>query len=194
MGGITLLLFIILTLTGVILMFYYFPEPGRAYSDIKDLRFMVPYGIVMRHMHRCAAHAMVFSVLAHMIRVFLTGSYKPPRQFNWVVGVVLLKVTFLLSFTGYLLPWDQLGFWAVTVGTNMAAATPLVGFEGPFHELLGIQIDNDIRFAILGGTRVGANALIRAYVWHCVGLPLVAVAGMAFHFWRVRKDGFSGPL
>jgi quinol-cytochrome oxidoreductase complex cytochrome b subunit len=100
----------------------------------------------------------------------------------------------MLSFTGYLLPWDQLGFWAVTVGTNMAASTPVLGFEGPFQNLLNVQIDNDIRFALIGGTRIGANALIRAYVWHCVALPLIATLLMVFHFWRIRKDGFSGPL
>ncbi|MBI5816073.1 MAG: cytochrome b N-terminal domain-containing protein [Nitrospinae bacterium] len=194
MGGITLFLFLMLTLTGVILMFYYVPEEHRAFTDMKDLKFMVPYGMIMRNMHRWTAHAMVFSVIVHMARVFYTGSYKPPRQFNWVVGVILLKLTLLLSFTGYLLPWDQLGFWAVTVGTNMASATPLVGYEGPFSEFLGIRVDNDIRFAIIGGTRIGPNALIRAYVWHCVGLPLIASGLMVFHFWRVRKDGFSGPL
>jgi quinol-cytochrome oxidoreductase complex cytochrome b subunit len=194
MGGITFFLFLLLSLTGVILMFYYVPEEHRAYTDMKDLRFMVPYGMILRNMHRWAAHAMVFSVILHMMRVFYTGSYKAPRQFNWLVGVLLLKFTLLLSFTGYLLPWDQLGFWAVTVGTNMASATPLVGFEGPFSELLGVAIDNDIRFAIIGGTRIGANALIRAYVWHCVALPLIASGLIVFHFWRVRKDGFSGPL
>ncbi len=194
MGGITFFLFLVLTLTGVILMFYYVPDEGRAYTDMKNLRFMVPYGMIMRNIHRWAAHGMVFSVIVHMARVFYTGSYKAPRQFNWIAGVVLLKITLLLSFTGYLLPWDQLGFWAVTVGTNMASATPFIGFEGPFNEFLGVRIDNDIRFALIGGTRIGANALIRAYVWHCVGLPLLASGIMAFHFWRIRKDRFSGPM
>lgn len=194
MGGITFFLFILLTITGVLLMFYYIPDENRAYQDMKDLRFMVPFGVVLRNMHRWAAHGMVLSVMLHMMRVFYTGSYKPPRQLNWVIGVVLLLLTLVLSFTGYLLPWDQLGFWAVTVGTNMASATPFLGYEGPFHEMLGVQIDNDIRFAIIGGSRIGANALIRAYVWHCVALPLIAAAFMALHFWRIRKDGFSGPL
>jgi quinol-cytochrome oxidoreductase complex cytochrome b subunit len=194
MGGITFFLFLLLTITGVLLMFYYIPEENRAYNDMKDLRFMVPFGIILRNMHRWAAHGMVLTVMIHMMRVFYTGSYKMPRQLNWVVGVILLLLTLMLSFTGYLLPWDQLGFWAVTVGTNMASATPVLGYEGPFHDLLGVQIDNDIRFAIIGGTRIGANALVRAYVWHCVGLPLIATLLMAFHFWRIRKDGFSGPL
>ena len=194
MGGITFYLFLLLTITGVLLMFYYIPEENRAYNDMKDLRFMVPFGVILRNMHRWAAHAMVFTVMLHMIRVFYTGSYKPPRQLNWVIGVGLLLATFMLSFTGYLLPWDQLGFWAVTVGTNMASSTPLIGYEGPFHELLGVKIDNDIRFALIGGTRIGANALVRAYVWHCVALPLIITLMMVVHFWRIRKDGFSGPL
>jgi len=194
MGGIVFFLFLLLTITGILLMFYYIPDSNRAFQDMKDLQFMVPFGVILRNMHRWAAHGMVFTVMLHMMRVFYTGSYKPPRQFNWAVGVLLLLVTFLLSFTGYLLPWDQLGFWAVTVGTNMASSTPLLGYQGPFHQLLGIQIDNDIRFALIGGTRIGANALIRAYVWHCVGLPLILTAMMIFHFWRIRKDGFSGPM
>jgi len=125
----------------------------------------------------------------------LTGSYKPPRQFNWVIGVTLLVLTLLLSFTGYLLPWDQLGYWAITVGTNMARATPLLGHEGPFAYILGMRADNDIRFALLGGTTIGAPALLRAYVWHCIAIPVIASALMMMHFWRIRKDGgISGPL
>jgi quinol-cytochrome oxidoreductase complex cytochrome b subunit len=129
-----------------------------------------------------------------MFRVFMTGSYKSPRQFNWVIGVVLLVLTLLLSFTGYLLPWDQLGFWAITVGTNMGGATPFIGYEGPFSEALGINIYNDVRFFLIGGTSVGENALLRAYIWHCVGIPLIAIVFMFVHFWRIRKDGgISGP-
>ena len=166
MGGITFLLYIVLVVTGVVLMFYYHPDKANAYQDIKFLEYDVPFGILMRNMHRWAAHLMVITVWLHMFRVFMTGSYKPPREFNWVVGVVLLVFTMLLSFTGYLLPDDQLGMWAVTVGTNMARGTPLVGHEGPFGEQLGLTAYNDIRFALLGGSQVGGNALLRAYVWH----------------------------
>src|SRR5512140_563329 len=101
---------------------------------------------------------MVILVMLHILRVFLTGSSRPPREFNWVVGVTLLTLTLLLSFTGYLLPWDQLSFWAVTVGTNMAAATPFVGAEGPFHQLLGVTSASDARFVLLGDTVVGPSA------------------------------------
>jgi quinol-cytochrome oxidoreductase complex cytochrome b subunit len=118
------------------------------------------------------------------------------------VGVILLVLTLLLSFTGYLLPWDQLAIWAITVGSNMARATPLLGNEGPgaaFLKLPGdvalVHAGDDARFALLGGRFVGANALLRFYVLHCVGIPLAAAVLMAVHFWRVRKDGgISGPL
>ncbi|CUS99153.1 Cytochrome b(N-terminal)/b6/petB, partial [Candidatus Kryptobacter tengchongensis] len=141
-----------------------------------------------------SAHLMVITVMLHMFRVFLTGSYKPPRQFNWVIWVILLLLTFLLSFTGYLLPWDQLAIWAVTVGTNMARATPFLGHQGPFGPELGMRPDNDIRFLLLGGTQVGPPALLRFYVFHCIFLPLVTAIFLAVHFWRVRKDGgISGP-
>jgi quinol-cytochrome oxidoreductase complex cytochrome b subunit len=191
LGGISFLLFLILTVTGVLLMFYYRPTVELAYQDMKDLEFVVSLGKVLRNSHRWAAHAMVMAVILHMIRVFLTGSYKKPREFNWGVGVILLTLTLFLSFTGYLLPWDQLAIWAVTVGTNMAAATPVLGNEGPFANLLGMTISNDVRFVLLGGTTVGANTLLRFYVMHCVLVPLVAAALMIVHFWRIRKDTFS---
>lgn len=194
MGGITFLLFIVLTITGVILMFYYRPSAEYAYEDMKYLMHDVAFGPFIRNMHRWAAHAMVITVMLHMFRVFLTGSYKPPRQFNWGIGVILLVLTFLLSFTGYLLPWDQLAIWAVTVGTNMARATPFMGHEGPFGPQLGMKPNNDIRFILLGGTQVGPPTLLRFYVGHCIFLPIIASVLMIVHFWRVRKDGgISGP-
>ncbi len=194
MGGITFYLFLILTLTGVALMFYYHPSKADAFRDILYLKNDVPFGNFLRNLHRWAAHAMIITVWMHQMRVFMTGSYKPPREFNWNVGVILLLVTMLLSFTGYLLPDDQLGFWAVTVGTNMARATPLIGHEGPFGPEIGASAYNDIRFAMLGGSIVDANALLRAYIWHCVALPLVGGTFMIVHFWRIRKDGsISGP-
>ena len=194
MGGITFYLFIVLTLTGVLLMYYYHPSKGQAYRDIVYLMSDVPFGKLLRNMHRWAAHLMIIAVWLHMFRVFLTGSYKRPREFNWCVGVILLVLTLLLSFTGYLLPDDQLGFWAVTVGTGMAKASPFVGNEGPFGPQMGMTPYNDVRFALLGGSIVDANALLRAYIWHCIAIPLIASVFMGVHFWRVRKDGgISGP-
>ena len=131
LGGITLFLFIILAVTGIWLMFYYTPYTGLAYRNIKDLQFVIFGGNLMRDLHRFAAHGMVLFVWLHMTRVFLTGAYKAPREFNWVVGVVLLVNTLVLSWTGYLLPWDQLAYWAVTVGAKMASYTPLIGQNGP---------------------------------------------------------------
>jgi len=202
MGGISFFMFLVLTITGILLMFYYHPSKGTAYLDMKYLEFDVPFGVVLRNMHRWGAHAMVIVVWLHMFRVFMTGSYKPPREFNWVIGVLLLTLTLLLSFTGYLLPDDQLGYWAVTVGTNMGGATPLIGNEGPFGAEVGriltgqpLTTYNDIRFALLGGSVVGPPTLIRAYIWHCIAIPFIASLLMAVHFWRVRKDGgISGPL
>src|SRR4026207_2441902 len=157
MGGITFCLFLVLTFTGLLLMFYYRPTLDYAYVDIIDLREQVPLGI-MREIHRSGAHAMVIAVWLHMFRVFMTGSYKPPREFNWNVGVILLVLTLLLSFTGYLLPWDQLAIWAITVGSNMARATPLLGHEGPGGRVLRlgdvplIPAADDARFAPLRRT------------------------------------------
>jgi quinol-cytochrome oxidoreductase complex cytochrome b subunit len=200
MGGLTFFLFLVETITGLLLMFYYRPTAEYAYQDILGIREHVALG-VMREMHRWAAHMMVITVWLHMYRVFLTGSYKPPREFNWNVGVILLVLTLLLSFTGYLLPWDQLAVWAITVGSNMARATPLLGHEGPGASLLAfgglnfVHAGDDARFGLLGGRFVGEGALLRFYVLHCVGLPLAAATLMAIHFWRVRKDGgISGPL
>src|SRR5258707_7748834 len=201
MGGITFLMFLVTTVTGIYLMFYYRPTAEYAYADMKYLEFDMPFGMLMRNMHRWAAHAMVIAVWLHMFRVFLTGSYKPPREFNWVVGVILFVLTLLLSFTGYLLPWDQLSIWAVTVGSNMARATPFLGYEGPGNQLLTINgIDmitnaSYARFGLLGARFVGEETLNRFYVLHCVAIPLAAALLLAIHFWRVRKDGgISGPL
>ena len=175
LGALTLCTFLILVVTGVLLMFYYHPSVPQAYADMKDLQFVVSSGIFLRNLHRWSAHAMVFLVFAHMFKVFYRGGYRPPRQFNWDIGVFLLLITLLLSYTGYLLPWDQLAFWAVTVGSNIAKAVPLTGQQ--------------IRFLLLGGHEVNANALLRFYVLHCVILPLGAVLLIAVHFWRIRKDG-----
>ena len=194
MGGITFYLFVVLTFTGTLLMFYYHPSKIVAFRDILYLEHDVPFGKLLRNMHRWAAHLMIITVWLHMFRVFLTGSYKKPREFNWVVGVILLVLTLLLSFTGYLLPDDQLGFWAVTVGTSMARATPLLGHEGPFGPELGMTQFNDVRFALLGGSIVDSNALLRSYIWHCIAIPIIVSTFLVVHFWRVRKDGgISGP-
>ncbi|MBI4323592.1 MAG: cytochrome b N-terminal domain-containing protein, partial [Candidatus Omnitrophica bacterium] len=133
MGGLSFYMFLVLTVTGILLMFYYRPTSLHAFQDMKDLAYAVTLGRLLRNMHRWAAHLMVVVVILHMVRVFLTGAYKPPREYNWVVGVILLTMTLFLSYTGYLLPWDQLALWAVTVGAQMAANSPILGNEGPFR-------------------------------------------------------------
>ena len=181
LGGLSFFLFILLTITGIFLMFYYAPTAEAAYRDVQELSTAVAFGSLVRNMHRWGAHFMVLTVFLHMSRVFYHGAYKPPREFNWVVGVILLLLTLLLSFTGYLLPWDQLALWAVTVGTNMAGFVPVFGPQ--------------VKFVLLGAAEVSADTILRWYVLHVLFFPFIIVIFMAVHFWRVRKDGgISGPL
>ncbi|MBA3372292.1 MAG: cytochrome b N-terminal domain-containing protein [Actinomycetota bacterium] len=185
LGGLSFFLFILLTVTGIFLMFFYRPTAGAgnelAYADMQRLVRVVTFGDLVRNMHRWGAHAMVLTVFLHMARVFYHGAYKPPREFNWVVGVILLLLTLLLAFTGYLLPWDQLALWAVAVGTSMAGFTPVFGQQ--------------VQFVLLGGVEIGPETLLRWYVLHVLALPFVTTIFLAVHFWRIRKDGgISGPL
>jgi quinol-cytochrome oxidoreductase complex cytochrome b subunit len=180
LGGITLAATIILVVTGILLMFYYHPSVPQAYRDMKELQYVVDNGVFLRNLHRWSAHLMVITAVLHMLRVFYHRAYRPPRQFNWVIGVILLILTLLLSYTGYLLPWDQLAFWGVSVGTNMARQAPLIGER--------------VRFYLLGGNIVSENALLRFYVLHCVVLPVAFLILLSVHIWRVRKDGgVQGP-
>ncbi len=178
LGGLSFFLFLVLTVTGVYLMFFYVPSATLAYTNILEIQSEVTFGLLTRNIHRWAAHLMVFFVFLHMMRVFYHGAYKPPREFNWVVGVVLLFTTILLSFTGYLLPWDQIAYWAITIGTNMGGYVPL--FNTPINRML------------LGGLEVGQNTLLRFYVLHIMVLPLVGAIFLAVHFWRIRKTVESG--
>lgn len=175
LGLMSFFLFVILVVTGILLMFYYVPSTTQAYDRMLDLRGSVAFGTFLRNMHRWSAHGMVAVVFLHMCRVFFTGSYKKPREFNWVLGVVLFLLTLFMSFTGYLLPWDQLAFWAITVGTAIAGYAPVFGKE--------------IKFLLLGDATVGQEALLRFYVLHVAVLPAVLTLFIAIHFWRIRKDG-----
>jgi cytochrome b6 len=175
LGTITFSLFVVLVVTGVLLMLYYQPAIPNAYQNMKDLQYVVSDGMFLRNMHRWAAHLMVIAVFLHMLRVFYKGAFRQPREFNWVIGVFLLLLTLLLSYTGYLLPYDQLSYWAVTVGANIVKYVPVVGQK--------------IRFLLLGGNDIGEYTLVRFYVLHCVILPLVMSLLIGMHFWRIRKDG-----
>ena len=175
LGLITAIVFGSLSITGILLMFYYVPSVERAYSYITILQTEVPFGQMLRNLHRWGAHLMVIAAVLHMARVFYTGAYKPPREFNWVVGVVLLLLTLAASFTGYLLPWDQLAFWAITVGTSVASYAPGAG------EIL--------KFILLGGPEVGQESLTRFYSLHVMIVPASILLITSLHMWRVRKDG-----
>src|SRR5574338_332289 len=170
-----------LIVTGIPLMFLYVPSVERAYLSVKDLEFTISFGWFLRGLHRISAHLMVAVVFLHMVRVFFSGAYKngtavnQNRPLNWIIGIVLLLFTLLLSFTGYLLPWDQLAYWAITVGTNIASSAPLVGEQ--------------MRFILLGGHTIDQATLIRFYVLHCFFLPLGVLLLFSYHMWRVRKDG-----
>ena len=177
LGFIATVLFAILVVTGVYLMFFYTPSVTSAYGDMQQLRTGVGFGQLVRNVHRWSAHLMVLVVVVHLARVFYAGAYKRPRQFNWVLGVGLLAITLGFSFTGYLLPWDQLSYWAVTVGTNLVDYVPVFG--------------SVLRDVLIGGAQIGQATLQRFYALHVAVLPLSLALLLTVHIWRVRKDGFA---
>jgi quinol-cytochrome oxidoreductase complex cytochrome b subunit len=177
LGFIATVLFVILVTTGVYLMFFYTPTVASAYGDMQNLRTGVGFGQLIRNVHRWSAHLMVLVVFLHLGRVFFAGAYKRPRQFNWVLGMGLLGITLLFSFTGYLLPWDQLSYWAVTVGTNLVSYVPLLGSQ--------------LRDLLIGGDQIGQATLQRFYALHVAVLPCALALVLMVHIWRVRKDGFA---
>ena len=175
LGALTLGCFTIQVTTGLLLMLYYHPSIPQGYADMKDLEFVVSSGYMLRSLHRWSAHAMVFLVFMHMAKVFYRKGYKTPRELNWIIGVLLLLATLLLSYTGYLLPWDQLSYWGTTVGANIISSIPIVGAN--------------LRFYLLGGHTVNANALLRFYVLHTMMFPLLVIVLIAVHLWRLHEDG-----
>ncbi len=187
LGVASLCTFIILVATGILLMVYYNPSTELAYSSIKNIHFVVPTGKFIRNIHRWAAHLMVIFVLLHMVRVFYTNSYKNNREFNWLIGLALLVLTLGLSFTGYLLPWDQLAYWAITIGANIAQS------PRELTDALGITQMLDIgglqKQILLGADTVGQEALTRFYLLHVMVLPLAMSLLIGLHLWHVRKDG-----
>jgi ubiquinol-cytochrome c reductase cytochrome b subunit len=180
LGFFTSLFFFIETITGLILMVYYTPSPDQAYLSIQNLLSNVPFGQLLRNIHRIGAEGMVIFTVLHMLRTFLTGSYKKERSFTWLTGMVLLLSTLLLSFSGYLLPWDQLAYWAVTIGTSMVEAGPLVGPQ--------------INLLLRGSPDIAANGLLRFYLLHVVLVPFVVVLVLSIHYYKVsREHGISLP-
>lgn len=175
LGGLSAVLMMVLGMTGVILLNNYTPSAPQAYLDILGLRSNVWFGELIRNLHHWSANLLVVIAVLHLIRVFATGAYRPPRETNWLIGVFMLLLVLAANFTGYLLPWDQLAFWAITVGTSIISYIPTIG-EG-------------LSRLILGGPEVGANTLLNFYSLHISFIPLVIFGLMSFHFWRVRKDG-----
>lgn len=180
-GGIAMFLFMIQAVTGTLLSLYYKGTPEAAYKSVQYLTSDVAFGWLIRSVHHWGANLMILFVALHLLRVFFQAAFKYPRELVWVFGCLLFMVTLGFGFTGYLLPWDQIAYWAITIGTNMAGYAPL--FNTPSKLLL------------LGGIEVGQNTLLRFYVLHIMVFPLVAAIFLAVHFWRIRKDGgISGPL
>ena len=174
LGFFTAFFFFVETFTGLILMVYYVPSPEGAYASILELMSNVPYGQMLRDMHRLGAEAMVIFSALHMLRTYLTGSYKGDRTFTWLTGVGLLGITLFLSFSGYLLPWDQLAYWAVTIGTSMAEAAPMVG--------------NELNLLLRGAPDIGAGGLLRFYLGHVILLPLAAILLISVHYYKVARE------
>jgi ubiquinol-cytochrome c reductase cytochrome b subunit len=174
LGWLAVFFFIVEAITGVLLMVFYAPTPERAYGDMLNILGNVPFGPFVRDLHRLAAEGMVAVVVLHMLRVFFTGSYKGPRRFTWFIGVALLLLTLLLSFSGYLLPWDQLAYWAVTIGTSMAEAMPVIG--------------RAVNLLLRGAVDITAGGLLRFYLLHVVLLPLVALILISVHYYKVARE------
>ncbi len=179
-GGLTFFVFLLQVASGVWLSFYYVPTPEQAYASVFYISNYVNYGWLIRSIHAWGAQLMVVFILIHMIRVFVTGSYKNPREFNWVVGVLLFLITMAFGLTGYLLPWDQKAYWGSTVSLSLVEQVPLLG--------------SVIAQIVLGGEALGAPTLTRFYSGHVFLLPAALVILLVAHFWMIRKQGISGPL
>ena len=196
LGWLSMYFMVFETITGVILMLFYTPSPLVAFENMLNILSNVPLGLFMRDLHKIGAEGMVGVVCLHMLRTFITGNYKKPRQFTWFTGVILLGITLFLSFSGYLLPWDQLSLWAVTIGASMAEATPtpyplnLLGeqwFGDP--QFIGTMVNNLLR----GGPQFNANGLLRLYLGHVLLLPLVGFIFIGVHYYKVVLHGHSLP-
>ncbi len=180
LGGLTAFTFVIQGITGIMLAFYYKPTPEAAYASIQYIESQVYLGSMIRMIHHWSANFMIVLCIAHMLRVFIMGAYKAPRELNWVSGVILLTVTLGFGFTGYLLPWDQRAFWATTVGTEIAGSLPVIG---------------DLALVLLRvGWSISDLTLSRFYGLHVIILPLLTVMMMGAHFLMVRKQGIMKPL
>jgi len=175
LGGMSLVLFMMLLSTGLLMIFVYEPSPERAYQSILFMQEEILFGRLIRGIHYWSANLLIAVAVLHMLRVFLTGAFHAPRQSNWIIGLCLLFLILLSGFTGYLLPWDQISYWAVTISTEMLGYMPGIG--------------QTLQRVILGGTEIGSATVINFYALHTIVVPLLLVALMTWHFWRVRLAG-----
>ena len=180
LGGTAFLCFLILVVTGIFLAMYYKPTPAEAYKSVEHIMTAVPMGSLVRSVHSWAANTMIAAVMLHMMRIYFMGAYKKPRELNWVVGISLLLITTTFGFSGYLLPWDQLAFWATKIGTGIAGSIPVIG--------------GYISLILVGGTDIGAETLTRFYAIHVLILPIAIAGLLGAHFIMVRIQGISGRL
>ncbi|MCA9962539.1 MAG: cytochrome b N-terminal domain-containing protein, partial [Anaerolineales bacterium] len=175
LGGTAVYLFIILALTGALEVFYYIPSASEANQSLQAMMTLVPYGWLIRSLHYWAAQALVIVSVLHLLRVVFTGAYKPPRRFNWLLGLGLLVLLLLFNFTGYALRWDNDIAWALMVGTNLLHSIPLLG--------------PDLYNMVVGSSEIGAATVVRLYGWHLFGLMLMTLFLISWHIFRVRRDG-----
>jgi quinol-cytochrome oxidoreductase complex cytochrome b subunit len=175
LGGMAVMLLCLLFLTGLMLKFVYRPVPDRAYESIVYLQNNVLFGQLIRNIHHWSANALLIVVFLHFLRVFLTGAFHPPRQFNWIIGLAMFMIVLASNITGYLLPWDQLAFWAITICTAMLEYIPGIG----------VWLQSLIR----GGSDIGPGTLSVFFALHTAFMPACLLVLMPFHFWRVRKGG-----
>ncbi|MCE8427647.1 MAG: cytochrome b N-terminal domain-containing protein [Candidatus Methanoperedens sp.] len=180
LGGTAFLCFLILVITGIFLAMYYKPTPLEAYNSVEHIMTVVPMGSLVRSVHHWAANAMIAAVMLHMMRIYFMGAYKKPRELNWVVGVSLLLITTTFGFSGYLLPWDQLSFWATKIGTGIAGSIPIIG--------------GYISLILVGGNDIGAETITRFFTIHVMILPITIAVFLILHFAMVRIQGISGRL
>lgn len=181
LGGLSFLTFVITMVTGVLLLFVYSPNPSVANASLQKIATVLPFGWYIRNLHYWSAQVMVVAVVLHLVRISLTGGYLAGRRFNWIIGIILLILTFFMDFTGFPLRWDTESHWALVVGTNLLKTIPWIG-----SQLYGL---------IVGGSDISGSTLLRFYTWHIFGLPFIAFFLMLFHFWKIRKDGgISSPM
>lgn len=179
-GGLTFLCFLLQVFTGIWLAFYYKPTPEEAYASIQFIMEEVRFGVVIRSIHHYSANLMILFLMIHMARVYFTGSFKKPRELNWITGVTLFLITLGFGFTGYSLPWDQISYWAAVVGTEIVSSIPVIG--------------DNLLLMMRGALKVGDQTLLRFYVAHVIFFPLITIIGLVAHFIMVRIQGISRPL